>query len=251
MKVAVLGPEGTFTHQAAHVYFDNLEPAFYSSLIEVFESDIKTKIVPFENSLGGSVDQTIDLLKEKENYITNEQIIKISLNLVSIDKLSNLKRVYSHPKAFSQCQKLMSEYQWETIEMSSTAKAAQIVGASEGAIASKLAAQINNLNILKRDVQDKTSYTRFLILNDETKGGNKTSFILEPGKDYPGLLKDILSCFADRHINLSYIQSRPTKNKFGEYFFYLEAEVSRTDGSYEGLIDDLKKLTRVKVVGTY
>ena len=251
MKVAVLGPEGTFTHQAGNKYFSEYEAIFYPSLFDIFNSNIKLKIIPFENSLGGSVDQAIDLLKESDDRIIGEQIIEISLCLLSNSDLADIKRIYSHPKALSQCRKFLSKYDWDTIEVSSTAKAAKLIKSNEGAIASKLAGKQNRLKILREDIQDKESFTRFLILKDEYRNGNKTSFILEPEDDYPGLLKDILTCFADRNVNLSYIQSRPTKNKLGEYYFYIEAEISRNTIEFEEVINRLKNFTKVKIVGSY
>lgn len=251
MKVAVLGPEGTFTNQAADKYFSEYEAVFYPSLVDIFNSNINLKIIPFENSLGGSVDQAIDLLKESNNMIIGEQVIEINLCLSSNSHLTNIKRIYSHPKAFGQCQKLLSKHDWDTIEVSSTAKAAKLIKSNEAAIASKLASKQNKLTILKEDIQDEESLTRFIILKDEYRGGNKTSFILEPDDDYPGLLKDILTCFADRNVNLSYIQSRPTKNKLGEYYFYIEAEISRDTDKFDEVISSLKNFTKVKIVGSY
>ncbi|MFB6114685.1 MAG: prephenate dehydratase [Candidatus Nanohalobium sp.] len=228
MKVALLGPEGTYTHQAAEKYFEGLEPVFCSTIREVFESDTEAKLVPIENSLGGGVTDTIDLLREKDERISGEVVLPIQHALISDEEnIEDVEKVVSHPQALAQCQEIINEHGWEQEESNSTAEAVEGLESGEAALASEIAAEINNKNILRKSVQDRdVNVTRFLVLNGEPDVREKASLILEPGEDRPGLLHAMLSCFAGHEINLSHIQSRPTKEKLGEYYFYVEAQAS-------------------------
>lgn len=228
MKVALLGPEGTYTHQAAEKYFEGLEPVFCSTIREVFNSETEAKLVPIENSLGGGVTDTIDLLREKDERISGEVVLPIQHALISDEEsISDIKKVISHPQALAQCQEIIGKHGWETEESNSTAEAVEGLESGEAALASEIAAEINDKNILQRSVQDRdVNVTRFLVLNGEPDVREKSSLILEPGEDRPGLLHAMLSCFAGHEINLSHIQSRPTKEKLGEYYFYVEAQAS-------------------------
>ncbi|MFB6174979.1 MAG: prephenate dehydratase [Candidatus Nanohalobium sp.] len=228
MKVALLGPEGTYTHQAAEKYFEDLEPQFCSTIREVFDSETEAKLVPIENSLGGGVTDTIDLLREKDEKISGEVVLPIQHALISDEEdISDIEKVVSHPQALAQCKNIIEEHGWETEEANSTADAVTDLESGEAALASEIAAEINGKNILRRSVQDRdVNVTRFLVLNEDPETREKASLILEPGEDRPGLLHAMLSCFAGHEINLTHIQSRPTKEKLGEYYFYVEAQAS-------------------------
>jgi prephenate dehydratase len=228
LRVALLGPQGTYTHQAAEKYFEDLEPEFCSTIREVFDSEVEVKLVPIENSLGGGVTETVDLLRERDVEISAEVVLPIEHALISHEKdISDIEKVRSHPQALDQCQELISEHGWEKIEGSSTAGAVENLEPGEAALASEIAAEISDVEVLDTSVQDKdTNVTRFLVLNGEPETQQKTSLVLEPGEDRPGLLHAMLSCFAGQQINLSHIQSRPTKEKLGEYYFYVEAEAA-------------------------
>ncbi|MFB6242257.1 MAG: prephenate dehydratase [Candidatus Nanosalina sp.] len=228
VKVALLGPEGTYTHQAAEKYFGDLEPEFCSTIREVFDSEVEVKLVPIENSLGGGVTETVDLLRERDVKISAEVVLPIEHALIANEEnFSDIEKVRSHPQALDQCQELINEHGWEKIEDSSTAGAVENLESGEAALASEIAAEISDAKILDTSVQDTdTNVTRFLVLNGEPEACQKTSLLLEPGEDRPGLLHAMLSCFAGQQINLSHIQSRPTKEKLGEYYFYVEAEAA-------------------------
>lgn len=251
MKVALLGPSGTYTHQAAEKYFDNLETQFCSTITDVFESEAETKFVPIENSLGGGVTDSIDLLEEREEKITGEVIIAIQHALISEEeKIEDIEKVKSHPQALTQCKEITNEHGWDTEETNSTAEAVKGLGSGEAALASEIAAELNEKNILKKSVQDRdVNVTRFLVLNEEPEAEEKTSLILKPGEDRPGLLHSMLSCFAGHEINLSHIQSRPTKEKLGEYFFYVEAETA--NGRLKKAIQCLETYGEVQNLGSY
>lgn len=254
MKVALLGPEGTYTHQAAERYFDDLEPVFCSTLKEVFESE-HVKFVPFENSLGGGVSESADLLRNNDVEVTGEQRLEINHALVSEEEeLENVEKVRSHPQALEQSRQLIQQYGFEEVEASSTAGAAEEVKEKEGeaALASELAAELYDLNVLERSVQDNgNNVTRFLVLDGEQEEGERTLLILEPGEDRPGLLSNMLSCFSGHGINLSYIQSRPTKQQLGDYYFLVEAEADSAEREFELAVKCLKSYAEVDVLGSY
>ncbi len=254
MKVAILGPEGTYTHQAAEEYFENYEPVFCSSIKEAIEADTEATVVPFENSLAGGVGKSIDLLREKDVEVTGEHLVEINHALLSNeDDVSNIEKIKSHPQALGQCREIIEKNGWEEVETSSTAKAAQEVEKGEAAIASELAGELNDLNKLETEIQDENSNTtRFLILGDgEVKEGEKTSVVIEPSEDYPGLLHSMLSCFSGHGINLSYIQSRPTQDGIGHYYFYLEAEADQGSEGFRKAAKCLETYSEVDILGSY
>lgn len=250
-KVALLGPEGTYTHQAAEKHFEDLEPEFCSTIREVFESNVEVKLVPIENSLGGGVTDTIDLFREQDETITAEVVLPIEHALISDEEsVEDIEKIVSHPQALAQCQDIISEHGWEEVESNSTADAVEGLETGEAALASEIAAKINSKNILKKSVQDRdTNVTRFLVLNEESRQEGKTSLILEPVEDRPGILHAMLSCFSGHEINLTHIQSRPTKEKLGEYYFYVEAQASGTQ--LEKAVTALETYGEVKNLGEY
>ncbi len=250
MRVALLGPEGTYTHQAAKKYFGDFEPDFCSTIREVFKSDTETKFVPVENSLGGGVSDTVDLLRDNGNKVTAEVVLSIEHALISDSGLEEIETVKSHPQALAQSEEIISEHGWDKVETDSTAKAVEDLNENEAALASEIAAEINNKPIVRTSVQDKeNNTTRFFVLNGEPEPEEKTSMMLEPGEDRPGLLHSMLSCFAGHQVNLSHIQSRPTKNKLGEYYFYVEAEAA--DDRMDKSIKCLETYADVKILGKF
>ena len=252
MKVAFLGPEGTYTHQAVNQYFQDYEPVTCSSIKESVESaDIS--VIPFENSLGGGVGEAIDILREKDLQVTGEVLVEIDHVLASKSSYEQVEKVRSHPQALTQCRKMIEDQGWTEIESSSTAKAAEEIEQKEAAICSRLAAELNNLEILEQSVQDrKSNTTRFLVIGGEDEeGSEKTSFVLEPGEDRPGLLGNMLSCFSGHGINLSYIQSRPTRDGLGKYYFYVEAEEETGSEKMNQAVECLQTYADVRNLGSY
>ena len=251
MKVALLGPEGTYTHQAAEKYFDNLEPVFCSTIRDVFDSDTEVKFVPIENSLGGGVMDTIDLLKERNEKVTGEITLGIQHALISEEEsIKDIEKIKSHPQALAQSKEIIENNSWNTEETNSTAEAVTGLEEGEAALTSEIAAKINDKNILKRSVQDKdVNVTRFLVLNGKPEGSDKSSLILEPQEDRPGILHAMLSCFSGHQINLSHIQSRPTKERLGEYYFYVEAQTGGKE--LEKAIKCLETYGNVQELGVY
>ncbi len=253
MKVALLGPEGTYTHQAAVEYFEDLEPVFCDSIREVFESDISVKFVPIENSLGGGVSDTLDMLRQKDVTITGEKTLPIDHNVVSREEsLEDVEEVRSHPQALAQSKEYIAENGWNTSEAPSTASAAKEVGEAQAALASSITAELYDLNVLDEGVQDvETNETRFFVLNSDEEGGEKSALILDPDDDRPGLLSNMLACLSGHGINLSNIQSRPQKTELGEYYFYIEAEKNLESKPMQKALQCLRTYCKVEELGSY
>ncbi|MFP4230172.1 MAG: prephenate dehydratase, partial [Candidatus Nanohaloarchaea archaeon] len=171
---------------------------------------------------------TVELLREGDDTITAEIHLRIQHALISEEEsIEDIEKVKSHPQALSQSKEIIQRHEWSKEETGSTAAAVENLGSGEAALASEIAAEINGKNILETSVQDvETNITRFFVLNGEAEAEEKTALILDPGEDRPGLLHAMLSCFAGHQINLSHLQSRPTKRKLGEYYFYVEANAA-------------------------
>ncbi|MFB6181018.1 MAG: prephenate dehydratase [Candidatus Nanohalobium sp.] len=253
VKVALLGPEGTYTHQAAKQYFEGLQPVFCSTIRGVFDSEAGTKLVPIENSLGGGVSDTIDLLKQRSQRVTGEVVLPIQHALISDeDSVEDIEKVKSHPQALAQCKEIIQKHDWDTEEVDSTAKAVEGLGEEEAAIASEIAAEINDVSVLKRSIQDRdTNVTRFLVLEGRPESGDldKSCLILEPEEDRPGVLHAMLSCFAGHGINLTHIQSRPTKEGLGKYFFFVEAQAAGE--KLDKAVNCLETYGKVDILGRF
>ncbi len=236
-RVAYLGPEGSFTHQAAESRFGAMsEYISLNSIYSVFKTleakRAKFGVVPIENSRDGIVGETLDLLATSELKIVAEMYMPIKMSFATkAKKLSDIKKIYSKDKGFGQCKEFLSAhgfYNVEQIPVESTAKAAILASNDENsaAICSHIAAKLYGLPIMYDRVEDDIgSQTRFVILSDfknEPSGEDKTSILVRL-KDAveAGSLVRFLQDFNDKKINLSKIESRPSKDKggFGYWFF--------------------------------
>ena len=265
MKIATLGPEGTFSHEAVLKYDNKAEIIFTNTLRDVFEAVSKNKadsgIVPVENSIAGTVGQTLDYLIEFGVKIKSEEILPISQNLVGFGKIDNIKVLYLHPQTYEQCELFIKKNipRAEIIQTSSNGKSAEIIANSKdkikGSIIPKIAVGIYRLKILKKNVQDnKFNVTRFFVIgkDDGSKTAHdKTSIALNPQVDRAGLLYEILGEFAKRNINLTKIESRPLKGKLGEYTFYIDFEGHRTEKHVAEALKKLEEIAFVMVLGSY
>ncbi|MEW6115504.1 MAG: prephenate dehydratase [Nitrospirota bacterium] len=265
LKVAYLGPEGTFTNLAALRYFGH-SAAFIpvDSIKAVFEAVEANKadygLVPIENSNEGVVSSTLDLFMDYDLKISAEVMLEISHNLLSKsgDK-AKVKRIYSHPQATSQC-KIWLENNMPHVslfEATSTAKAAEIAAKDEeaAAIASEMAARLYDLKFIERHIEDrKNNFTRFLVIGKsclKKTGADKTSILLSV-KDKPGALYEVLLPFKTAKINLSKIESRPSKRKAWEYIFFIDMEGHIEDKKIKKAIDEVKEHSLyLKHLGSY
>ena len=265
MKTATLGPKGTFSHEAALKFNPKAKIIFTETIREIFELVGKKKadfgIVPVENSIAGSIGQTLDYLNKFNVKIHAEEVLQINHNLAGFGPISDIKTLYVHPQTKEQCSEFIIRNfrNAEIVQTSSNSKSAELVSnakhKSKGAIIPLMSSKIYGLKIIKTNVQDnKFNFTRFFILGkaDSEKAKNpKTGILVRPSNDMPGLLYGLLGEFAKRKINLTKIESRPAKGKLGDYVFYIDFAGHRKEKRIGDLLDAIAKNFHVKVFGSY
>ena len=238
-KIAYLGPEGTFTHQAAESRFGAMSEYVSLNSIEAVFKELeagraKFGVVPIENSRDGVVGETLDLLAKAQVKIVSELYMPIHISFATKAKnIKNIKKIYSKDKGFGECREFLNEYglmNVEQIPVESTAKAAILASEDENsaAICSHIAAKLYGTPVLYENIEDVyDNATRFVILSDfknSISGHDKTSILVRL-KDAveAGALVHFLQDFDDEKINLSKIESRPSKDKSGfGYWFYID-----------------------------
>lgn len=271
-SIAYLGPTGTYTETATLAYLEyvqkqtgeNLILSPYPSIIKTLHSvtnhEAKLAVVPVENSIHGSVVITLDTIWESEQLqIQQELILPINHALLShSNNLENITHVYSHPQALAQCQRWL-ETSLPTavnIAMNSTTEALQIIknDPTAAAISSPRAAEIYQIPMLAKNINDYVhNRTRFWVLgfNSSTQG-QRVSLAFTLPKNCPGALEKALHIFAQRNINLSRIESRPTKRYLGEYLFYIDLEGCQNQNHVQEALDELKSHAEIlKIFGNY
>ncbi|HIE34118.1 MAG TPA: prephenate dehydratase [Candidatus Altiarchaeales archaeon] len=261
--IAVLGPRGTFTEIAARRVFRNSDFIYCDTVNEVFESVLKNTdfgVVAIENSLEGSINTTMDCLMEYDVKIVREIIIDINLCLISSSETSEneITGIISHPHALAQARKFLRKEFPDTKLQRHESTAAAIRELKNlrdyAAIGPKETAIEYGLKILREHIEDAKSQTRFIVIskkeNSEGKA-NKTSIIFAL-KDRPGALYHFLGEFAKRDINLTKIESRPSKRKLGEYLFFIDFEGNLANRIVRDVIDSIQdKTTFLKILGSY
>jgi len=265
MKIAYLGPEGTFTEQAANRFAETMDRSGPSllpqvSIEDVFEAVENSKadygVVPFENSIEGAVNTTIDtLIFDSKLFISKLLTLPVEQNLIINGKNSGRKitKIISHPQALAQCRKFIGKhYPGVAIEVSnSTAEAVRIVAGNNpesneviAAVGSKYSAELYSLKVVHENIQsNKNNSTQFILLTRSNtslpKIGHSTSIAFST-EDKPGELYKILDIFAIWELNMTKIMSRPTKNRQGEYVFFVELS------DYTSISDVSDALTMIK-----
>jgi len=266
LKVAFQGELGAYSEMAVYSFFgSSVEVKPCESFDEVFESvktgEVDRGVVPIENSIEGSVNRTYDLFLEYDLKVCGEIIIRISHCLIAHKgtSLEQIKTVYSHPQALAQCRQFLEQHKLKAISTFDTAGSVKLIKEQglmdAAAIASERAAQLYDMEILAREIEDvKNNSTRFFVLNKKDSpytGQDKTSIIFA-AKSVPGALYRVLKEFADRNINLTKIESRPTKSTPWEYHFYLDFEGHRTEPKCMEALNSIKdKTIFVKILGSY
>jgi len=251
---AVLGPAGTFTETAAKQLFEKQDFKYESNVEEVFKvvesSQVEYGVVALENSLEGSVGKTMEGLLNYGVSIVGEVTLPINL---ALSGSKNPTTILSHPHALAQCQRyLIEKYPVATLVSSdSTAQALSEVKDVENAaaIGPVEAAKAMGLTVVEENIQDDVSETRFVAISKTPSEGGKTSVIFALG-DQPGALHNALKVFADNRVNLSKIESRPSRRKLGEYLFFMDFENKNLD--VNKILGELKEnTTYLKVLGSY
>ncbi len=265
LKIAYFGPEASFTHQAALNQFGGSAALLpVKSIPDVFREVNRGRadygVVPIENSTEGVVNHTLDMFLESEVHICSEISMRIGQNLLSTEtRLGAVKKIYSFPPPLAQCRAWLDGNlpEAEIVEASSTSAAARLASRNAGtaAIASRLAARLYGLNILAADIQDAAdNVTRFLILGRQwpgPTGRDKTSLMLAI-KDRVGALYHILKPFARYGVNLTSIESRPSRARAWNYVFFIDCLGHVQDEKLRKTLVALKPLTSVlKVLGSY
>ncbi|MCS7180812.1 MAG: prephenate dehydratase, partial [bacterium] len=217
-------------------------------------------VVPIENSIEGVVTHTLDVFIESDLKITSEIILEIHHFLLSKEKaISDIKKVYSHPQAIAQCRNWIGQNlpNAEIFETESTTSAVKkvIKEKNSAAIASEIAAEMYNLNILAERIEDfRENVTRFLVIGKDftEKTGNDKTSILFSIKDKVGALHDILAPFKKENINLTRIESRPSKKKAWEYVFFVDFNGHKDEPNVKKALGKIKKSTIfLKILGSY
>ena len=265
--VAYLGPDGTFSEQAAKKYFSSSEVGYLplSSIEEVFKAVKNGKalygVVPVENSLEGSVNETLDLLLDSKLMAYGEVELRIEHCLIvkPHTRLEDVKLVLSKNQALAQCRQFLVRNlpKAEIKEVNSTAKAVEMLRNMKNvaAIGTENAAEHCGMTVLVKGIEDNpNNFTRFFILSKEDSPPtrrDKTSIIFS-AKNIPGSLYNILGAFAIREINLTKVESRPVRGRTWEYIFYLDFEGHRNDTrSRDALKEIEEKCIFIKILGSY
>ncbi|MFC2047082.1 prephenate dehydratase [Chloroflexota bacterium] len=266
-KISIQGYRGSYHDIVAREKFpDDLVLLERSAFYEVFE-DVKRNsadfgIVAIENSIGGSILENFDHLTKYDLKIVGEVYLRIAHNLIVLPgvKMKDVKEVYTHPVAIIQCLDFLRKHpaikRIETDDTAGSVKMIREKGLHDAAaIASRLAAEIYEMEILVRGIEtDKNNYTRFLIISRDAKyseKADKTSLVIRTAHR-PGSLYKCLKCFADEGLNLSKIESRPIVGKTWNYYFYLDFEAAwNAPETKRALIELGKSASMVRIVGSY
>ena len=266
LKIAYLGPAGTWTHQAAIKKFGHsVEYSSQANFAEVFDQVARRKadygVVPIENSTEGAVSHTLDLFVDSSLKICAQILLRIENGLMACIPREEIKTLYSHPQVFGQCRNWILKHfpDVDLVEVSSTTKAASLAKkyAADGAAAmgGPLAAQMHDLVMLDECIQDRaTNTTRFLVIGEKScppTGKDRTS-ILFSTKDKPGSLVKVLQIFDSIGVNMSKIESRPSKQRDWEYNFYVDLAGHSEDEKISSGIEQLSEhCSMVKILGSY
>lgn len=266
MKVAFQGEIGAYSESAVYSFFGpSVEVKPCKILSDVFDSVKKEEtmygVVPIENSIEGSVNQTYDLFLDYNLKVCGEIVLKIAHCLIAHPgiQLNSIKTVYSHPQALAQCRKFLEQLGCRLISTFDTAGSVKMIKDERlmdaAAIASERAAEIYGMRTLAQEIGDTpNNYTRFFVLSKQDSsysGEDKTSIIFSV-KSIPGALHLVLKEFAVRNLNLTKIESRPTKRTPWEYNFYLDFEGHRNEEKSREALESIKDKTHfLKILGSY
>ena len=276
MKIAFLGPEGTFTQAAALKHFGHsVKTIPFSSIDEVFrEVDADAchyGVVPVENSTEGVISHTLDMLIESPLKICGEVSLRIHHYLMGMqDSLSDITKIYSHQQSLAQCREWLDSSLpgVERVAVNSNAEAARLASKEEGAaaIASNAAAEIYQLNILAEKIEDKPdNTTRFIILGKQevstsrsvnndvaVKNSSDKTSIMVTSANESGALYHLLKPIADNGLSMTRIESRPSKSGLWQYLFFIDIDGHSSDPAVDRTLIEIKKQSSLlKILGSY
>lgn len=273
ISIGHLGPSGTYSEQAAVAYISHFlspsqaetilcpYPSIAKTLSAIATNQVDVAVVPVENSIEGSVAITLDMLWQLDNLkITLALVLPITHALLSkAPSISNLEIVYSHPQALAQCQGWLEQHlpNVKAIAINSTTEALEKLDRelNAGTISSPRAAQLYNVPILASSINDyPDNCTRFWVLSSTEQPviGSHTSLAFSTKSNVPGALVKPLQVFAQRNINLSRVESRPSKRSLGDYLFFIDLEGDTTSPTVQAAISELTEYTdTLKIFGSY
>ena len=262
-SISFQGERGAYSEAAAKSFFDNIETIPFATFAEILESTSKGNseysILPVENSLEGSVGESYDLLYSTSLNVTGEIYHRVEHCLIGIGKLEDVDTVYSHPQALGQCRKFIEKHNMRTIPAYDTAGSVKIIKELNkkncACIASKTSSLIYNMPIISENIANNSNnYTRFLILSkkESTQTENDKTSIIFSIKHEPGSLFRIIENFHKNNVNLTKIESRPTKSNTWEYNFYVDFEGNAKNSKILEMLEKIKQESLfMKVLGSY
>jgi chorismate mutase/prephenate dehydratase len=266
VAVAFQGEPGAYTEEAAYKFFGGSTKGLpYETLDEVFESvesgASPFALVPVENSLEGSITRAYDLLLDSPLMVCGETELRISHCLIALEgaTLDSIRVVYSHPQALGQSRNFLKHLNAELVPASDTAGSVRMIKEQSkldsAAVASARAAELYGMKIIAREIEDNPhNFTRFFVLSKEDSpptGNDKTSIVFSL-KHKPGALYDCLREFAERNVNLTKLESRPTRHQPWEYNFYMDFSGHREEKEVAGALKALEEhAVFVKILGSY
>ncbi len=265
LQVAFLGPEGTFTQQAAYKHFGHaactIAATSIDDIFKLVENDqCQFGVVPIENSTEGVITHTLDRFITSPLQICGEVEIRIHHNLIgSVERLADITEIYSHQQSLAQCRKWLNRTIPDVplTAVSSNAEAAKLAAKQpdKAAIAGEIAADLYDLKILEKNIEDENdNTTRFLIIGSQIANStrdDKTSLLISTGNQ-PGALYKILEPFAEYGISMNRIESRPSRQGLWEYVFFIDIDGHFQDPQIQKVLESLKQRAEtVKVLGSY
>ncbi|WP_435127187.1 prephenate dehydratase [Halobaculum sp. D14] len=274
MQAVTLGPAGTYSHRAATAVADDVQ--FRESVTAIVDAvadgSFARGVVPVENSIEGSVTESLDALTDTDVAVVRELVTPIRHALLA--QSQDFSVVASHSQALAQCREFL-EREYPDLQREAVASTARgveraredpsVAGIGHPANAEPVTAGDGEpagadvtLQVIAEDIQAQSSNaTRFLVVapvDERSESGGKTSLVVYPSANYPGLLLEILEAFADRDINLTRIESRPSGNRLGDYLFHLDIEAGLFEDRTKAAVDEVERLADdgwVKVLGSY
>jgi prephenate dehydratase len=266
-RIVYSGVPGSFSHKACSQFFGEETPtqncASFRGVFQAVENGEATfGVIPIENSLTGSIHENYDLLLEYDLKIVGELSLRIKHNLIghADATLDGIKRVYSHPQVFQQCREFLEGYpDWDLVASKDTASCVRRIKENgdpqEAAIASKDAAQLSQMKIMKEGIEtNPRNFTRFVVISKEEfpAGSRGKSSLIYSVSNTPGALYETLKIFAENHVNLVKLESRPIHARPWEYLFYADLEADISDEKYGNILERLQRSTEyLKVLGSY
>jgi len=262
--IAILGPEGSYSQQALRTYDASKKPVFFDSIPDVIDAlstgKVERAILPFENSIHGTVLETLDGLYYRHFKIHDEIIVPVEHVIAGLNaktSTNGIRFIYSHPQALAQCASYLEKHypHAKLILTPSTSGAFKKIK-DEGqtnalAVGPKLAATIYGLAILDESIQDeKNNHTLFVVVSKKAprKHTRFTLYVVNPKTNRPGILHDLLGVFKKRSINLLKLESRPSREKLGSYIFYVKAELGTDDACRAQIVKELKQFGTVTLL---